>query len=82
MTKPQKVQVVQNPENEIPAKILAESIVKISEFTKALRSAGLKDRALILLINDISGVPMSNIRAVLCALEDLSATYVSKKSSK
>lgn len=80
-----QVKVVQNPEKEIPAEVLAESIVAISQGIRRLRAGRLNDRALVLLIQYASPpvgrsqrIGQTEVRAVLEGIESLERTYIRK----
>lgn len=71
-----KVEVVQDFENPIPVKILAESIKSIAEGYRKLRASGLNDRAITVLLKDATGVPSIKIRMVMQALSQLDRLYL------
>lgn len=82
-----KVIIKQDPEAEIAADVMAESIVSISQGVRALRSKSrLNDKALLLLIQHASpatGNPptrptQKDIKAVLDGIESLERTYLKK----
>ena len=58
---------------------VAEAIVKLSEDFAALTKTGLNRRAIILLLQDITGVPKRQIDAVLAAIPQLKTQYLVKK---
>lgn len=70
-----KVEVIQGSE-EVTAKVLAQSIVKIADATKALYAAGLLEKTIILLISEASGVGKRDVGYVLSALYHLKSTYL------
>jgi hypothetical protein len=70
------VSIKQKPEDEVATEILATSIRDIAEGVRRIRRGGLNDRALILLIQDASGVPMRACRTVIKALEQLDQLYL------
>ena len=73
---PKKVKVVvTQPEEPIAAEIIATAIVKISEATQALLSAGLKRDAIIILIHARSHVGMRDIELVLNNLATLKENW-------
>ena len=80
--------IEQKQEQPIEIKIIAESIVAISEGVTRLRKGMLTDRAIILLIHDACGTDRAGkkpgkpeIRNVLDAMESLKEMYVQKKST-
>jgi len=75
-----KVVVKQDPENEVPAEIMAKAIVDIGGAITRLRRSGLSDRAIVLLIHDASGVGKPTVRAVLDGMAALERLYLVPKS--
>ena len=72
-----KVEVAQKEgEAEVPAKIIAQSIAKIADATKALYNAGLNEKAVLLLISSASGLSKTDVKCVLGAMYHLKATYL------
>jgi hypothetical protein len=71
--------VKQNPEKEIATEVIAESIVAISDGIKKLRAGRLNDRALVLLLHDVTGVARRDIKVVLDGLQSLESTYIKKR---
>jgi hypothetical protein len=74
MTK--QVNVVQTEGAEVAADVLATALVAISEGVTKLRAGRLNDRALTVLLHDITGVPRRDIKVVLNGLETLKSAYV------
>ena len=76
----QKVEVVQRggDDEDVSAKIIAQSIRDISIAAKALLGAGLKRRGLLVLLNDMTGVPKKDISLILDAQRDLAAHYTER----
>lgn len=72
------VKVVQPPDpaEEVPAEVLAQAILDISEGMKKLNGSKLKRRAIVLLIHDQSKVSCSNINLVLDSLDTLKETWI------
>jgi len=58
------------------ARQLAESVRKIDKATKEFLASGLSRKALVVLLNDSTGVAKRDINAVLDGLESLGATYL------
>lgn len=71
-----KVTVIQNPESEIPAEIMAEAIVEIAEAVKRLRSSRLNDKAILILLSKSSNQPQHVVKSVLDAAESMAKTYL------
>lgn len=55
--------------------VIARSVIEVSEAMKKIRNGKLKDRALILLIQDVSKVTQTDIKKVLDACEVLASVY-------
>lgn len=55
--------------------VIAESIVAIAEGAKKLTNSGLNQRAILVLLKDATGVPMTDIKKVLHGLESLEEKY-------
>lgn len=73
------LKVMQQPGNEIPAEILAKSIVEISEGMKRINETRLTRKALVALIHDNSKIAKSTIEIVLNNLESLEHNYLRRK---
>lgn len=79
-----KVNVKQQPNEEIAVDVLAKEIVEISESIRRLRSGKLKDKALYLLIQHSTGgvghgyqkVPIAVIKAVFDGAENLAKDFL------
>jgi hypothetical protein len=70
------VTVKQNPENEVPAEVLAEAIVQVADAAKRLLSSRLTKRAILVLLHDSSGVGMRDIEYVLDHAAQLAFVYI------
>ncbi len=57
-------------------KAMADNIAAISEMGKAIKDSRLGRRAVLLLLNDMTGVSMINIESVLKALPELEKTFL------
>ena len=74
-----KIKVIQDPEKEVPAEVLAQAIVDISAAMKKIANSRLKRRAIVVLVKDnTSGVSIGAIQAVMDSLENLEQTYLKK----
>ena len=71
-----KVEVVQDKEDEVPVEIIAKSIRTISSAWEKMKRAGLKERTIILLLHDASKVGKSDIKKILQALSELKFLYL------
>lgn len=69
------VTILQNAENPETLELIAEAILNVSDAVKKIRAGRLTERALVLLIQDLSGVNQTNIMKVLKACEGLAAAY-------
>lgn len=65
---------VENPE-DLPTKIIADSIVEISDGVKRLRTGRLNDKALLVLLAHASGYSQAVCKKVLDSVEDLKTLY-------
>lgn len=72
----EKTQVIQDPNEEVPAAIVALSIKRIADGYQRMKKAGLSERAIVLLLHDASGVGKPAIKDVLYALENLKKLYL------
>lgn len=82
-----KISVKQNPENEVAAEVLADSIVAISVGIKKLRAGRFNEKALMLLIQHAAPtvgynkkVSVTDIRSTLDGIESLERIYLKKAS--
>lgn len=66
---------VQQPEKEIPKKILAEAIVQIGTDMRKLYEGGLNRKAVVVLLKHSTGLRMCEIENVLDSIIDLRAMY-------
>jgi hypothetical protein len=78
MAKSPAVQIVNDA--EVPAEVLASSIVTIAEGVRKLRAAKLGDRALFLLIQDAcpERIGLDKIRMIFDAAGELDKRYIRK----
>jgi hypothetical protein len=77
-----KTKILQEPGKEVPTAVLAKSIEEIATGVRKIRSAGLNDRAIEVLLRDSSGVGIAEIQKVLSALENLDKRYLKSKNAK
>jgi len=69
-----KLEVVKDPEQDIPVQVLERAIVEIANSFKKLLASRLKTRAIVLLIQDAAGpvnVTRGQVEAVIFAAADL-----------
>lgn len=64
------------------ARALANAVKRIDKAMKEFASSGLHRRALVVLLNDSTGVAKRDINAVLDGLEGLGEAYLEKAESK
>lgn len=72
----QTITVKTNEENPEPVELIAQSIIDVAEAAKKMNDSRLKQRAVILLIKDVTNLPMKDIEAVLNAAGKLKEYYV------
>jgi len=72
-----KVNVQQN-EQPVPAEIMAQAIISISDSMKKLNNSGLKRKAIVALIHDQSKISKRHIEIVLNNLESLRQDWCTK----
>lgn len=60
----------------VPEKVIAQSIVAISDGVKKLFTSGMNERAIVILLHDSSGVGRPDIRRVLRALTTLKEDFM------
>jgi len=70
-----KVEVIQDEEAPVAAKVLAQAIVKISDAARAMARAGLTRRAIVILLSESSGVSRTQCACVLDSLENLAKEF-------
>lgn len=66
---------IQDPENEVPKDVLATEICKLSDSINKLILSGLNERAVIVLLQDATGIPKKKIQAVIQAIGQLRVDY-------
>ena len=73
-----ETKVVKDPENIIPVEVFEQAIIDISKGIKKLNQSKLSKRAIYVLVQDSvpSGVGMTEIVAVISALENLEKKYI------
>lgn len=78
MKKETKIQVKQDPENEVATEIMAQAIIDISRGVKLLLNGRLKREAVVILIKEKSGISKRNIEIVLNNLVELEELWTKK----
>lgn len=74
-----KTKVKLDEENPEPMEIVAKAIIDISSAIKKMDAGRLKRRAVVLLIQDQTKLPINHIERVLNAIGDLEKDYVRPK---
>lgn len=74
-----KVNFVNKPGEEVPAEIIASSIQHISESMKKLKSSRLNDRAILVLLKDLTSLPGRDIKLVIDSISQLEEMFLKKK---
>lgn len=69
------ITVKKNVEKPESTEILAEAIVRIGEGFEKLKASGLNETAVIVLVNDATGLPKRDIKLVLESLRKLRSWY-------
>lgn len=59
-----------------------DEIKKVADLGKKLKSTGLKERAILVLLRDMTGLPITHIKAVLRALENFGDEFLKKGAKK
>ena len=73
-----KAKIVQEEGQEIPAEIIAQSIVKIAKSMEAIGKTRLTRKAIVVLIHDQSKVSKRTIELVLNNLEAMEQVWLKK----
>lgn len=76
MSKKVTVKQSEKPEEEIPVEVLATHIAKLAEVGKQLKESRLSQRAIVLLLNDATGIGKPAIAQILEAIPDLKRRYL------
>lgn len=78
-TQDQVITVKVNEQNPEPLNVIAESIIEVSEAFKRVQSSNLTERAIVLLLQDMTGLSQRDIKSVLEAAPKLSHYYTKKQ---
>lgn len=76
--KSKKVIITQEEDKEIPAEIIANSIVEIAKGMRVLNKTRLTRRAIVALIHEHSKVPRTTIELVINNIESLEEIWLKK----
>jgi hypothetical protein len=74
-----KIEVTQNKEQEIPATVIADSIVEIAAGMRKLNQTRLRREAIVTLIHYNSKVPRRDIEIVMNNLNELESKWLKPK---
>jgi hypothetical protein len=73
-----KIKITQNENDIVEAEILATAIRDLAAGVNKLFACGLNERAIVVLLNETSGVGRPDIRAVLNAMKNLQKDYCTR----
>jgi hypothetical protein len=73
------IKVTQDPAKDVPAEVMAQAIVDISESMKKIASTRLTRKAIVALIHDRSGIAKRTIDIVLDNMEDLEKVWLNPR---
>lgn len=65
-----------NPDEEIPFEVMAQSIKNLAELGKKIKASKLSQRAVLVLLRDMTGESMETIRKILDSLPELEKRYL------
>lgn len=74
--KKKKIEITQVPGKEVPAQVLADSIIQIAKAAKLVTMGPLTRNCLATLIKDKTSISKENINRVLDALNDLEKDWL------
>lgn len=74
----QKVTIKKDDINPEPFEVIASSIIELSDAWIKAKNTRLEHRAILLLMKDITGLPMGDIDKVLNAIPLLKTTFIKK----
>lgn len=72
---PPKLRVTQDPEAPVEKDVLAQAIVKLSKAATDLKTSGLNEKAIVVLLAHSTGFGHTTIKTVLAALRELRKDY-------
>ncbi len=76
--KNEKITVKLDEKNPEPVEIIAKSIIELSEACEKINSGKLNRRAISVLLQDATGLPLKTINLVLNTLPELKNLYLKK----
>lgn len=77
MKKPKKIKIVQEKDKpEVPAEVIAQSLVEISNAARHLANGRLKRDAIVTLIKDKTGIPKTTINTIMDNIESLKTDWL------
>jgi MinD superfamily P-loop ATPase len=74
--KSKTITIKTNEENPEPLELIAKSIIDIAQGFERLKSSKLKQRVIVLLIRDKTGVSITDIERVLDVASDLKKHFI------
>jgi hypothetical protein len=69
------IKVIKNQEKPEPTEVLAEAIIRMGEAADKLKSSGLNETAIIVLLHDATKLPKRDIKLVLDSMRKLRSWY-------
>lgn len=75
-TNSQTITVKTNEDNPQPFEVIAESIIEVANAFEKINNSRLKQRAIIVLLKDMTGLAMKDIEMVLTASAKLKDWYI------
>lgn len=74
-----KVTIKKNEDNPEPMEIIADAIIEVARGFQKIKTGKLTERAVIVLIKDITGQPVREIEKVLNAAQLLERQFIKQK---
>jgi hypothetical protein len=71
--------IVVNNDTEEPLSVIVSSLHKVADGITQINESGLNERAIVLLLHDMTRVPKENIRSILGAAPRLVERYTTTK---
>jgi len=82
MAKAAKATVKINEENPEPEELIASSIIQLAEGVEKLNKSRLNQRAILVLLKDMTGISMNQIDRILKAVGQLKTHYLKELPKK
>ena len=71
-----QITVKKDIENPEPTELIAKSIIQLSDAIEKFQKGPLKERTILVLLNDMTNVPMGTIQKILKAIPSLKKDYL------